>query len=83
MRFRGPVTRTKHLLTMRTIANYFDSCRRTLSRVGSHLWLGRRRAIGGDVAFFRESGDVVDDLELTTLLGGPEIHVSYETGDVY
>jgi hypothetical protein len=60
---------------MRTITNYFYSCRRTLSRVCSHLWLGGRRAIGGDVAFFRKSRDVVDDLELTTLLGGPEIHV--------
>lgn len=72
MGFRRAVTRAEHLLAMRAVTCNSQSSRWALCRVGRHLGLGRRRAIGGLLPVLVERGDVVDDLELATLLGGPE-----------
>lgn len=68
MRFRCPMCGTKHPLAMGAISRNPHGGRRALRRrVRSHFRFGIRVGVIRVV----ESGDVVDNTELASLLGGP------------
>lgn len=82
MRFRRPMSPTKHPRAMWAISRYPQRGGRTLCRVRRHLWLrfglfgwsGIERGWGfGCGGSGLGNGDVVDDAELTAFLGRPVV----------